>query len=1006
MSDLRVGVLLWAVTCGAVACAAAPAPEPAPVPDESETAAEPTVGARATPPAPLPAEPLDFPGFSETTLPNGLRLIVLEDHDLPVLNVQLYVQSGSADDPVERAGLAEIVAELLTKGTATRSAEEIAETIEGVGGNLSAGASLDYTQVSASVLADRADIAFELLGDVALRPTFPDDELELVRTRTLSALRVASSDPGTLATRRFMRELYGADHPYSTAAIPETVEAIAREDVEEFHDSRFRADNAVLVVSGDIAADRAESLARQTFGDWAGGGVPEPTFVEPPARDETRIFFVHRPGSVQSNIRLGSVGIRPNDPDYYPLQVMNRILGGGTDARLFAILREEKGWTYGAYAQMTRPKDVGFLSATAEVRNEVTDSALTEMLRQLRRLREEPVPREELEAAKSFLTGSFPLRIETPSQIAAQVAQTRLLGLPTEALTEYRERVEAVTADDVLRVAREYLQPDRATVVVVGDATRVLDSLRGIAPISLYDAEGEPMEADALEVKGPTQSVEATSLEPATLVYGISVQGNSVGTVTTSLEREGDEWVTRTVGEGALSQESEARFRDDFTPVSSRQEVRQGGVTMVSELRYEDGRVTGNLALPPQLGGEQTVDAEVVAGTLLPEMDPWYLAAAELAPGTTITVPQFVVQGATTSNVTYRVTGTESVTVPAGTFETLRVEISGTPQPMTLFLRHDAPHVMVKQEYAGQPVVIELRDPAVGHQRRRPPAARMGGRFRSRRHPERTPDNRSTLRAFRIRTRPWHAIEVNDSVTRLPGPANRRNHDVGVGRAPPHHPWTPVVGLGGKGLQQTRIGDDHHDVRYAVLEPFVVGGRAGREWVHIADGHVALEHVGDSDALEVGITLVRPGVDHLSPCRVETHRRVVGNARRVGHADPPVRTLTQGVALQVHHHGPLRHGRRSRTQGVANQLRFGGHARLRQCGARKCKEQPVDTENRAAHESLQSEVTNGWSAESLQRATGVGPREHERGRPRESVQADRSAAVTGIQEDHRAAARK
>lgn len=703
MKTVMTRLIAAGVLTGLAACAS---PAAGPTPSSPAEAPASTQG----PPPPLQAEPLDFPPFHETVLPNGMRMIVLEDHDLPVLNVDVYVRSGRADEQPETAGLSEIVAEMLTKGTPTRGAQEIASTIEGVGGSLSASATRDYIQAGAAVLADQAELAFELLSDVVVEPTFPEEELDLLRTRVLSSLQAEMAEPGPLATRRFMREVYGEDHPYSLAATPATVRSIDRDLVAGFHARQFRADNALLVVSGAIDPAEAEALGRRTFGGWEGGAVPEPTFVDPPARDEARIYFVHRPGSVQSTIQVGHVAIRPDNPDYYPLQVLNKILGGGTDARLFTILREDRGWTYGAYSQISRPEDVGFFSAGAEVRNEVTDSALVELLSQLRRMRQEPVSVAELEAAKSFLVGSFPLRIETPGQIARQVATNRLLGLPADELTEYRDRISRVTVEDVQRVAREYVRPDQAVIVVVGDATRVLDSLTEIAPISLFDVEGDPLAPASLQVRAASEQVDASTLRPMTLVYSINVQGSPIASATIGLTQEGDEWVSTTSIEGMMSQDSEVRFLQDFTGVSSRQIIQQGPVRIEADLSVSEGRVTGNISLPENMGGAKTVDAEATPGMLLPEMDSWYIAAAELAPGKEISVPQFDMMSGSAVNVTYTVTGTESVTVPAGTFDAFRVEVTGLPQGLLLFVRADAPHILLRQEPSGQPVVLELQE--------------------------------------------------------------------------------------------------------------------------------------------------------------------------------------------------------------------------------------------------------------------------------------------------------
>jgi hypothetical protein len=432
--------------------------------------------------------------------------------------------------------------------------------------------------------------------------------------------------------------------------------------------------------------------------------------LQPPAREATRIYLVHRPGSVQSNIMVGHLGIRPDTPDFFALQVLNQIVGGGTDSRLFQILREEKGWTYGAYSRFTRPLDVGFFTAQAEVRNEVTDSAVVELLQQLRRVRDETVPTDEFEAAKSYLMGSFPLRLETAGQVGNQVAQTRLLGLPDEHLTEYRERIAAVTREDVQRVARQYVRPDQAAIVVVGDASQVLAQLEPIAPIVLYDVQGQPLERTAFEVRAAEERFDGARLGAGTRTYQLVVQGNPMGTVTSTLRREGDDWVATSVTESpVMSQQAEVRFgAADLAARSARQSTTQGPMQLSLDLTSRDGRVAGRAELPEQMGGGRDIDLEVPEGTVLPGMDEYLLAAAELREGREITVPYFNLLGGNIISVTYRVTGTEEVTVPAGTFSAYRVEVSGTPQPLSLLLRRDAPHILLRQEMTGAPVVIEL----------------------------------------------------------------------------------------------------------------------------------------------------------------------------------------------------------------------------------------------------------------------------------------------------------
>jgi zinc protease len=658
---------------------------------------------RQPPPPAMASRPMQFPAYTESTLPNGLRLLVVESHARPLASLDLYVRTGSAADPAGKLGLARLTADLLTKGSPGRTAKQIAEQIEGAGGSLDASADDDYVAVSAGALSDQVQLAFELLSEAALHPTFADDEVQTSRTRELSTLQSQLGQPGTVASRAFYAQVYGP-HPYGRARTPATVGAITRADIQRFHDTYFKPGNALLVVAGDVTPARARELATRYFGSWTGSAPPAAALPAVPGAGPTRIVLVNRPGSVQSNVVVGNLGIRPTNPDYFPLIVMNQILGGGSDARLFEILRQQHGWTYGSYSSLSRPNDVGVFSATAEVRTEVTDSALNELLAQVRRMRTEAVGAPELQAAKSYLVGSYPLRYETPGQIADRLARIRLLGVPVTELTQYRERVSAVTAADIQRVARQYLQPDRMTIVVVGDAAKVLPRLRGIGPVTLVDVEGRPVDPASLEVRASTERYDASRLQPVTLTYNVSFNGNVVATTTSTLARDGQNWVAT---QTSPANSSEVRFTNDFTPISAHQAVPMQGVDVT--LAFANGRVTGTAKLPAQMGGDKAIDMPVVAGTRPSGVESWVLAASDLAVGKNFSFPVFSATTSSVLNATARVVGTEQVTVPAGTFTAFKVELSAGPQNTTLWLRSDAPHLSLKQAIAGQPVVVELQ---------------------------------------------------------------------------------------------------------------------------------------------------------------------------------------------------------------------------------------------------------------------------------------------------------
>jgi zinc protease len=696
---------LTLAAAGLLAAAAAPAQRtppsapPRPVPHDTT----PRAGLRQQPPAPMAARPMHLPPYTEATLPNGLRVLVVENHARPTASVDLYVPGGTSADPQAKLGLASMEAELLTKGTPTRTARQIAEQIEGVGGSLDASASDDYVVLSTSVLSDQVGLAFDLLSDAALHATFPDAELQTARTRALSSLQAALGQPATVANRTFYSRIYGG-HPYGHLRTPATVQAIAAADLHQYHDAYFTPRTALLVVAGDVTPARARELATRYFGGWTGAAAPATAYTAPPAAGGTRIVLVHRPGSVQSNVVVGNLTLRPASPDRYALIVANQVLGGGPDSRLFEILRQQKGWTYGSYSSVSRPKDVGVFSATAEVRTEVTDSALAEMLAQIRRIRTEPVAAAELTASKSFLVGSYPLRYETSGQLADRLAQLRMLGVPDAELAEYPARVGAITAADVQRAARLYLKPESLTVVVVGDAAKVLPRLRAIGPVTLVDVQGRPIDAASLEVRASTDRFDASRLAPATLAYNVLANGNAVAAITTTLARDGQNWaVTQAIPGGS----NEVRFTNDLTPVSMHQVIGMAGMDV--SLAYANGRVTGHAKLPAQMGGEKDVDAPVVAGTRFSGMETWALAVSDLAAGKVVTLPIFNPRSGSVTPVTLTVSGSESVTVPAGTFDTWKVDIAGGDNATTVWVRKDAPHYVVKQTVAGQPVSIELQ---------------------------------------------------------------------------------------------------------------------------------------------------------------------------------------------------------------------------------------------------------------------------------------------------------
>jgi len=666
--------------------------------------------AQQGPPAPLAGRPVAFPDHERFTLPNGLNVVVVSYGTQPVASVRLYVRGGESMAPAAQAGLAGLTATVLTRGTTTRSAEAISEAIEGLGGSLTAAAGRDFFTVSTTVLSEHLASALDLVGDVVMNATFPEDEVVLARRQTLSALQAQQGQPQAVAQRAFTRLAYGADHPYGVSATPASVERIGREDLIGFRDAVLRPQGGLLVVAGRVERAEVERLVRVWLGAWSGAPTLQVELPPAPAAAPTRIVLVHRPGSVQSVVTVGHPTVRGAEAADPALQVANRILGGGADARLFRILREEKGWTYGAYSSVSQSIGDGLFVASAEVRNAVADSAVVELLRQVERMGSEPVPDEELEGARNYLAGSFPLTLETAGQVATQLADALLLGQPVENLRTRPTRIRNVTADQVQATARARMRAQEAIVLVVSDAAEVLAPLQALGPVTVVDVDGNPIDVAALLAPVVAPSWDGLRLREGSRNYSLMVQGNALGTATYQLARDGDDWVSTSSLNSAVAgtQEGEIRFRaTDLAPVSMRQSQSAGAMQMSSALTVAGGRVTGTASFPAAMGGDRTID-EDAEGLLLPGMDQFALAVSDLSEGAVIRIPYLDVSQARRTVLEAKVIGRQTIEVPAGSFDTWKVEVMAGAQPLVLYLSADSPHMLVRQDFAGQPVSLEL----------------------------------------------------------------------------------------------------------------------------------------------------------------------------------------------------------------------------------------------------------------------------------------------------------
>lgn len=446
-------------------------------------------------PPPLAPRPIVIPNARETQFANGLGLLVIEDDRLPLVSYRLALRVGTAYDPPGLPGLTDLLAGLLPEGTQSRSSREIAEKVARMGASLTAGANSDYTIVAASALAPFQNEILDLMAEVVLQPSFPESEVELAKQNTKESLRQQRAQPSFLATEMVSRVMFG-DHPYSLVApTPESIDRSTRAHFVEFHKAKFTPNNAVMIIVGNVKFDEVAPRIESLFADWKQGEPLANNFPQPPVRQKRTAYLVDRAGSAQSNIVIANSGITRTNPDYFPMLIMHTVLGATASSRLFMNLREEKGYTYGAYSNLDARRTAGTFRATAEVRTPVTGDSLKEFFYELNRIRNEPVSEKELNDAKSYLTGVFPIRLETQEGMIDQLVQIKMLGLPNDYLQNYRDRVQAVTIDEVQRVASQYVQPDQAAIIVVGDGVKVLDQIEPYcSDIEIYNTTGKRKE--------------------------------------------------------------------------------------------------------------------------------------------------------------------------------------------------------------------------------------------------------------------------------------------------------------------------------------------------------------------------------------------------------------------------------------------------------------------------------------------------------------------------------
>lgn len=440
-----------------------------------------------------PASPMTAPLVEKFELTNGIKVWLIRRPQVPMLSFSVLLDAGQDQDPEGQFGLASFTADLLKEGAAGRTALEVSDALEILGAELATGSARDYATISLSVPSARFSEALDIVSDLARRPDFPPQEVERLRAERLTDLLEARDQPSALVDAVFSATLYPPTHRYSTRADGKEafLKSLQREQVLEFHKTYYRPDRATILLAGDVSREQAESLLQAKFGDWTGQGESvAPTFPTVKPVTSRRVLLVDKPGAAQTTIRIGRVGVARNTADYYPLRVLETVLGGSFTSRLNQNLREKNGYTYGARSTFVMPKQPGPFFAGADVQTDKTGPALEEFFRELEAITE-PIPEAELNKAKNYLALSFPQAFETNDDLVSMLRAVVVYGLPLEYFESFMSRIQKVTAAQVQEVAKKYVTPEQMVIVLVGDKAQVLPQLENLqlGPVEIVEPD-------------------------------------------------------------------------------------------------------------------------------------------------------------------------------------------------------------------------------------------------------------------------------------------------------------------------------------------------------------------------------------------------------------------------------------------------------------------------------------------------------------------------------------
>ncbi len=450
---------------------------------------------RSKRPSGQPVPEVKLPTIQKATLSNGLKVLLVENHELPLVAFNLVINAGTEFDPLDQPGLSSMTADVMDEGTKSRTALQIADEIDFIGASMDIRATTDGAFASLNTLTKHMDAALDVFADVLVRPTFPQNEFDRIKKERLTSILQQKDRPGTIASNAFNYIVYGPEHPYgiNSTGTESSITHLTRDNLVSFYDGHYRPNNATMIIVGDVSLASVSPKLEKAFSEWKKGNTKTATFPTTPQVDKRRVYMIDKPGAAQSEVRIGYPALARNTVDYQAVNLMNRVLGGQFSSRLNINLREKHGYTYGARSSFSFNKKPGPFIANAAVTTAKTDSAILEFLSEIDLMHNAGITADELAFVKKGLTGNFALSFETPSQVASALRNLVLYDLPDDYYQTYLQAIDKVTLDEVRAAAKKYLDSSKMAVVFVGDLSVVRESVErmNFGETVLCDTDGK-----------------------------------------------------------------------------------------------------------------------------------------------------------------------------------------------------------------------------------------------------------------------------------------------------------------------------------------------------------------------------------------------------------------------------------------------------------------------------------------------------------------------------------